>query len=112
MENITVLRLAAALLLVGLSLNLSATDATVTNGQTLARARMVQTIDSASVASISLAAAATNITYLWEIWNLGTNAITITNGIVGTNVVLDASMMTGLRALETNQWRVIYGAGR
>lgn len=108
MENTTRLLLAAALLLAGLSLNALAVDATVTNGQTVARTRLVQTIDSASDVSLSLSPASTNVTYLWELWNLGTNTITVTNGIAGTSQAISNSGVIGLRAVESNQWRVIY----
>jgi hypothetical protein len=109
MDKFIHLKFLAALLLITLSLN--AADL-VTGGQTVTRTRSVQSITSTQDVSVSISATATNITYLWEIWNLGTNTITITNGIAGTNVTLGASALTGLRAIETNQWRVIYGVGR
>ena len=95
----------AVLLLVTLLLN--AAD-TVTNGQTVARSRFVQQLDSAADVSVSLGLVTTNLTFGWEIWNTGTNTITITNGISGTNVALSASAVVGLRALDTNTWRIIY----
>ncbi len=109
MDRFTRLQLLAALSLLTLSLN--AADL-VTNGQTVTRTRSVQSLTSTQDVSVAISAAGTNVTYLWEVWNLGTNTITITNGVAGTNVTLGAAAVTGLRAIETNQWRVIYGAGQ
>jgi len=105
MDKYTRLKLLAALLLLTLSLN--AADL-VTDGQTVTRTRSVQSLTSTQDVSVSLSAAATNVTYLWEIWNLGTNTITVTNGIATGNSVITNSGVLGLRAIETNQWRVIY----
>jgi hypothetical protein len=85
---------------------------TVTNNQVVTRAKSVQALTCTQDVAVALAPAGTNVTYLWELWNTGTNTITVTNGIAGTNVALGASAVTGLRAIETNQWRVIYGVGR
>jgi len=92
------------------TLSLNAAD-TVTNGQTVARARLVQQVESAGDVAIAVAPAGTNITYAWELWNVGTNTVSVTNGITGTNVVLAAGEFTALRAIATNAWRVIYGKG-
>lgn len=97
------LQLAAVSLLLGLLLDASAADSIVTNGGTLARSKYVQTMTAGAAASISLVKPATDL-LAWEIWNTGTNTITITNGVTGYQPVLSAGLGVILRGLTTNAW--------
>lgn len=82
----------------------------VTNFQAVARSNLVENLTATNAVDISVVLDGSGVQYLWEIWNAGTNAIAITNGITGTNVTLEAGEFTALRS-RSNEWRIIYGKG-